>query len=473
MQNQPHVFAKRKWWILGAVLSGSMVGTLGNSLTPVALPAMMNHFHIGIDVGVWIVTIYIVLFSTLMPLFGKLGDMFGYKRIYLAAMIGGALFNSLCALAPSVGWLIAFRVLAGIANAPTLPAIMAIIAEVFPSEQRGAALGFWALTNGSGHSLGPVISGFLVQYLGWPSIFWFNGALTAIGAVMILFIIPSDHRRASERFDFVGAFTLTATMILLMFNISQSLNRQFPPWLTSALWVGLIVLFVTFLITQTRVRTPFVDLRLFRNAGYAITTFVSAAQLFCWFGLNVLLPLFFINVQAHTPSQTGLLMLWLAVSLAVLSPLAGRVSDRVGSRVTCLIGMSIVALGGLWLSTWSALTPAWLAAGTLAILGCGMGLIQSPSANAVTLVVGQTSLGVALGIFNMLRFMSGSLGQTIFGAVLDWHGGPAAGVGAYRLDFYILAGVAAVAALLALKMPSAARALAARRIEAGASVAGD
>ena len=90
MQSEPHVFAKRRWLILGAVLSGSLVGTLGNSLTPVALPAMMAHFDVGLDVGVWIVTIYIVLFSTLMPLFGRLGDMFGYKRIYLAAMFGGA-----------------------------------------------------------------------------------------------------------------------------------------------------------------------------------------------------------------------------------------------------------------------------------------------------------------------------------------------------------------------------------------------
>jgi EmrB/QacA subfamily drug resistance transporter len=473
MHKQEHVFSERRWLILGAVLSGSVVGTLGNSLTPVALPAMMEHFNVGIDIGVWIVTIYIVLFSTLMPLFGRLGDMFGYKRIYLAAMFSGAIFNALCAVAPSVGWLIFFRVMAGVANAPTLPAIMAIIAEVFPSEQRGAALGFWALANGSGHSLGPVISGFLVQYLGWSAIFWFNGTLTAIGAFMVLFMVPADHRRTREKFDFVGAFTLTATMILLMFNINQSLSRQLSPGLSAALWSGFAVLFSLFLFTQTRIRPPFVDLKLFRSRGYAITTYVSAAQLFCWFGLNLLLPLFFLNVQQHTPSQAGLLMLWLAVSLAVLSPLAGRVSDRVGSRVTCLIGMSVVSLGGLWLTTWNAGTPAWLAAGTLVILGCGMGLIQSPSANAITLVVTQTSLGVALGIFNMLRFMAGSLGQTIFGAVLDQSGGPAAGVSAYRLDFYILAAVAAVAAVLALKMPTAARALVKQRLEPKASPAGD
>ncbi len=473
MQTKPHIFTERRWLILAAVLSGSLVGTLGNSLTPVALPAMMDHFGIGIDIGEWIVTIYIELFSTLMPLFGRLGDMFGYKRIYLAAMFGGAIFNALCAVAPTAGWLIFFRVMAGIANAPTLPAIMAIIADIFPSEQRGTALGFWALANGTGHSLGPVISGFLVQYLGWEAIFWFNGALTGLGACMVLLMVPADHHRTREKFDFVGAFTLTATMILLMFNLNQSLSRQLSPALSAALWAGFAVLFTTFLVTQTRIRPPFVNLKLFRNSGYNITTFVSAAQLFCWFGLNLLLPLFFLNVQQRTPSQAGLLMLWLAVSLAVLSPLAGRVSDRVGSRVTCLIGMSVVAVGGLWLSTWHAGTPAWLAAGTLFILGCAMGLIQSPSANAITLVVGQAGLGVALGIFNMLRFMSGSLGQTIFGAVLDRNGGPAAGVSAYQLDFYILAAVAAVAALLTLKMPTVARAMAAKRLDTEAAVAGD
>jgi MFS family permease len=136
--------------------------------------------------------------------------------------------------------------------------------------------------------------------------------------------------------------------------------------------------------------------------------------------------------------------------------------------------MGMVAAMGLSLTAWRAVTPAWMMAGTLVVLGLGMGLTQSPTANAVTLVVGKERLGVALGIFNMLRFVAGTLGQTIFGSVLDRAGGPQAGLGAFRLDFVIFAVVAAAAAALALRMPTAARVpAAARQTGPGFNPAGD
>ncbi len=473
MAMSPEEFGRRRWWILAIVLIGSLVGTFGNSMANLALQPIMDDYGVGVDIGVWVVSIYVLLFSTLMPLFGRLGDMFGYKRIYLVGMIGGAIASALCAVAPSIGWLIFFRVLAGVFNGPTLPAIMAIIAEVFPAEQRGSALGFWATVNGAGHGFGPVISGVLVQFFGWPSVFWFNAGLTALGAVLIAVHVPADHKRASERFDSLGAFTLTGTMILVMFNITQGLKSSYSPAVNALLWGGVAVLFGVFLISQTRVRHPFVDLRLFANRGYGVVTFVSAAQLFCWFGLNLLLPLFFLNVQGHTPAQSGALMAGLAVSLAVISPLAGRLSDRVGSRLTCLAGMGVVALMGVWLTAWRAGTAPWMVLLTLVVMGSGMGMTQSPTANAVTLVVGKERLGVALGIFNMLRFVAGTLGQTIFGAVLDRGGGAAAGLGAFRADFLIFAAVAGAAALLALRMPNAPRVRVALAAEGSLSPAAD
>lgn len=450
-------FAKRRWWILATVLIGSLVGTFGNSMANVALPSIMDHYGVGISVGVWVVTLYVLLFSTLMPVFGRLGDMYGYKRIYLIGMAGGVVASALTALSPSIGWMILFRALAGVFNGPTLPAIMAIIAQVFPPEERGWALGFWATTNGAGHGFGPVISGLLVQYLGWPSVFWFNAALTLAGAVLIFLVVPGDAKRSKESFDPIGALTLTLAMIMVMFNLQQGLKSLYPPAVNAALWIVCAGLFAVFLISQTRIRQPFVDLKLFANAGYGIVTFVSSAQLFCLFGMQLLLPLFLINVQGRASGNAGLVIAPLATALALVSPAAGRLSDKLGSRVTCLIGMGVVALAGLALSFWTTQTATWIMVVTLIILGAGMGMTQSPTANAVTLVVGKERLGVALGIFNMLRFVAGTLGATLFGAVLDRGGNGANGLGAFRLDFYIFTGVAAVAALLALRMPSAPR----------------
>jgi EmrB/QacA subfamily drug resistance transporter len=446
-------FGRKRWAILAVVLIGSLVGTFGNSMSNVALPSIMDHYGIGLDVGVWIVTIYVLLFSTLMPVFGRLGDMFGYKRIYLFGMVTLVISSSLAAVAPSIGWMIFWRAVAGISNAPTLPAIMAIIAEVFPPEERGGALGFWATANGAGHGFGPVISGLLVQYFGWPYVFWFNAGLSLLGVVLIWLVVPTDHKQARERFDFVGAVTLTAAMILVMFNLSEGLQGAVEPAVITALWAGWVVLFGFFIVSQLRLRQPFVNLRLFANSGFGVVTFVSAAQLFCLFGLQLLLPLFLINVQGRTTGNAGLLILPLATTLALISPGAGRLSDKIGSRLTCLLGMGLVALIGLGLALWTAATTPAVIAIMLTLMGIGMGMTQSPTANAVTLVIDKTQLGVALGIFNMLRFVSGTLGATIFGAVLE-RGGTGA-LPAFRADFVLFAVVAGAAALLALKMPIA------------------
>lgn len=473
MPDKTHPLAGKRWLILATVLIGSLTGTFGNSMANVALPSIMDHFGVGINVGVWVVTLYVLLFSTLMPVFGRLGDMFGYKRIYLFGMVGGVIAMTLTALAPNIPIMIVFRALAGVFNGPSLPAIMAIIAQIFPPEDRGWALGFWATTNGAGHGFGPVISGLLVQYLGWQSVFWFIAGLNLVGAILIYYVVPSDDKRTKERFDPIGALTLTLAMIMVMFNLQQGFENAYAPAVNAALWLGCAGLLAVFLVSQSRIRQPFVDLRLFANRGYGIVTFVSSAQLFCLFGMQLLLPLFLIGLQGRASGNAGLVIAPLAISLALVSPIAGRLSDRLGSRTTCMIGMGIVAAAGLGLSLWTGQTPTWQIVLTLAVLGGGMGLTQSPTANAVTLVVGKERLGVALGIFNMLRFVAGTLGATIFGAILDRGAvGPGA-LANFRLDFYIFAAVAAAAALLALKMPSAPPKLALARAEVKASVAGD
>jgi EmrB/QacA subfamily drug resistance transporter len=448
-------FRARRWWILATVLIGSIVGTFSNSMAGVALPSIMQQFHIDLNLGVWVVSSYNLIFATLMPVFGRLEDMFGYKRISQIGMVGFVVCSVLAALSPSAGWLILFRVLCGVFNAPVLPAVMGIIALTFPSNERGGAMGLWATVNAASHGLGPAISGILVQYFGWPAIFWFNAVLATAGVVMLAVFVPADHRRATTRFDLVGAFTLTLAATLFMFNLTQGLQANYTLAVNLALWAACAAALIVFLVSQTRIKQPFVDLSLFAQKGFGIVTFVSSMQLFCLFGMNLVLPQFLTNMQNRPFSETGLLIAPLALTLAVTSPGAGRLSDRVGSRMTCIIGMFIVALAGLGLVLWTPGTHWTLIVFTLAVLGFGMGLTQSPTANAVTLVVGRERLGVALGIFNMLRFVSGALGTTVFGVVLERGTNLGSLAAAYRLDFYVFAAAAVIGALAAFGMPGA------------------
>ncbi|MBN1315099.1 MAG: MFS transporter, partial [Anaerolineales bacterium] len=178
------------WITLAAILIGTFVGTLGNSVSNVALPSIMLAFKVPLDKVVWVVTSYVVTFAVLMPVCGYLSDLFGRRRLYLAG-IGlftlGALSSS---LAPTYPWLLASRVLMGIGIAPTLPAVMAIIARTFEPSIRGRAMGFWALVNGAAHALGPPLSGFLVQHTGWRTVFLVDVPLCLLCLILVARWLP-------------------------------------------------------------------------------------------------------------------------------------------------------------------------------------------------------------------------------------------------------------------------------------------
>jgi len=445
-------FSTHRWLILAAVLIGTLVGTFGSSLVNVALPAIMDHFAVEIRSATWVVTIYILLVAVLMPLFGHLGDMYGYKRIYMAGLSLLALFSILSAVAPSFPLLICFRALQGIGNATTLPSVMAIITRVFPTPERGRAMGFWAAANGVGHGLGPVLGGFLTQYFGWPAIFLFNGALTLVGVLFIWRLVPPDSKRAPHRFDLSGAVSMTLAAFILMFTLTQGARLGWRSAFSLALWGAFAGCLAAFVLIETRASSPFVDLRLFTNRPYAAATAIIAAQFFCLFGMQLLLPIFLVRVQGYTSGQAGLLIFPLATTAALVAPLTGRFADRCGSKLSCFLGMTVVALAGASLTLWRATTPPWQIVASLVVLGLGMGLTQSPVAAAVTFVVAKEQLGVALGIFNMFRFISGSLGTTVFGIILQRASSPS-NLGAFRLDFYLLITVASLAALVALGLP--------------------
>ena len=208
-----------RWVILGALLIGTATGTLGNSLVNVALPAIMDHFSVDVGTGIWAVTIYILLFAVAMPLFGRLGDMYGYKRAYLIGMSVFAIGSLLAPFAHSFPTLILLRAIQGGGNGPILPAIMAVVTTLFPPGERGRAMGTWALVNSAFHAIGPPLAGVLTQYFGWQSIFVSYLPLCIAALVLVWRLMPDDSKSERQPFDVIGAITLTAAALTLMFNL--------------------------------------------------------------------------------------------------------------------------------------------------------------------------------------------------------------------------------------------------------------
>ncbi len=169
-----------RWWILAVVLIGTLLGTINNSIANVALPEILDDFGRNVGSGVWVITSYVLAFSVFMPIFGRLGDIYGHHRIYLGCLIGYTVMAVFCTFAPSVEALIVSRALQGIAIAPVLPAVMSMVAATFPASERGRAMGLWATINGLGLSIGPPLGGFLTNALGWRAVFWATIPIAAI-----------------------------------------------------------------------------------------------------------------------------------------------------------------------------------------------------------------------------------------------------------------------------------------------------
>jgi len=424
-------------------------------MTNVALPAVMAEFDVSLSSAVWVVTVYILIFAVLMPVCGYLGDLYGQRRMYLWGMTLFGVGALGCGLAPSFPWLLSSRVLQGIAVAPTLPAIMTMIARTFSPEQRGQAMGVWALMNGAGHALGPALGGFLTQHLGWRTIFLSSLPLCLLNILLVWWLAPPDDVRRSRSFDFVGAVALTTAALGLMLALTQGARWGWRAPRSLGLWYLTLAALITFVVIERRTASPFVELALFTNRHYTSAAVVIAAQIAGLFGLLLALPIFLIQGQGWSSQAAGMLVLPLPLTMAVVAPLAGRLSDARGSRWTCTVGMSLVVAAGLGMlrlqSSSGQNAPWWGLVGSLVVVGAGMGLTQSPAAVAVTQVIKQRQLGVATGIFHMCRFVSGSLGSTVFGLILQANVTKVA-IG-FQRDLLMLVGLAVLAVLAAQGLP--------------------
>jgi EmrB/QacA subfamily drug resistance transporter len=441
-----------RWVILGALLIGTATGTLGNSLVNIALPAIMDHYSVDVGTGTWAVTIYILFFAVSMPLFGRLGDMYGYKRSYLLGVSVFAVSSLLAPLAHTFPTLIILRVIQGLGNGPILPAIMAAVATLFPPGERGQAMGAWALVNSAFHAIGPPLGGFLTQYFGWQSIFVSYLPLCLVALVLVWRLMPNDSKSERQPFDVIGAIMLTAATLTLMYNLKQAGSAGWTSPTSLALWILCLGLLAAFLVTEKRLRQPFVDLGLFRNRPYSAASTISFLQMLCQFGLLFLIPLFLINVQGYQAAQTGLMLACLPITMAVSAPIAGRMADRYGCRRLCVSGMTLLAGAGLVLSFLGPATPAWYIIAALSLTGVAMGMVQSPAPAAISIVVPPDKLGIAMGLFNLLRFIGGTMGPTLFALVLQATG-PGFALLSFRLDFYLVTLAAILAVVVGILVP--------------------
>jgi EmrB/QacA subfamily drug resistance transporter len=395
---------------------------LDNLVVNVALPSIHRDLGGSIQALEWTVSAYVLAYAVLLLTGSALGDRFGRKRVFIGGLALFTLSSAAAALAPSTGSLIAARASQGVGAAIVTPLTLTLLADAFPAERRGIALGVWSGISGIAVALGPLVGGAVIQASSWHWIFWIN---VPIGLVLIplaaLRLVES--RGASRRLDLSGLALASGGLFGLVFGLvrSQSLGWTSPEVMI-ALGAGalLVLAFISF---ELRTAEPMLPMGLFASRGFAVTNAVSLAMYFGMFGSIFFLSQFLQNVLHNTPLQAGLkLLVWTGATM-VVSPLAGYFSERYGSRLFMVAGLGLQAIALGWLAALAGVHESYSSMiGPFVLAGAGMALVFAPAANAILSSVRTEQAGQASGAMNAIRELGGVLGIAVLATVFTSRG---------------------------------------------------
>lgn len=446
----------RPIWTLALVSLALFMGTLDNLVVTMALPSIRVDLHAGIDALEWTVNAYTLSFAVLLLTGAALGDHFGRRRMFIAGLSVFTLGSAAAAVAPNAVLLIAARAFQGAGSAVVLPLTLTLLSEAFPKGRRGVALGIWSAISGLGVALGPVIGGAVVSGISWHWIFWINVPVGLI-VLPLAAVRLTESFGASRHFDVPGVALATGGLFGIVFGLvkANALGWDSGPVLGSML--GGAALVVAFVIWEVRSAEPMLPMRFFRSRAFSATNAVSFTMYFGMFGSIFLLAQFFQTVQHYSALQAEIRTLpWTGMPMLV-APVAGILSDRVGSRPLMALGLVLQAAALSWLAVVvSPTAPYSSVIAPFVLAGTGMALVFAPSANAVLSAVGSHETGQASGANNAIREIGGVFGIAVAATIFTSFGGYATSNLFVRgLQPAILVGAAALAvgAVAALMVP--------------------
>ena len=409
---------QRKWLILSSVSLGSLMATLDGSIVNIALPSIQKDFRIDLTTVEWVVVAYLLVVGSLLLTMGRLGEVQTFKRVYLVGFAVFTLASVCCGAAPNELVLVFFRAVQAIGAAMIMAMGPAIVAETFPPQERGKALGLNGVSVSIGLSLGPVIGGVLTQVATWRAIFLINAPIGLVAILWAARILPTEEQRKGVVFDRFGAVLSGVSLFALLLALSEG---QDWGWTSPAI-LGLVAVFVVlggvFLAVEVRAAQPMLDLALFRirpfSAGLA-SVVVAFAGLFT---ATFLLPFLLQSGRNFSPIEAGLLLTPVPITMAFIAPLSGAASDRLGSRIPATIGMVVMVLGLLSLTQLPADFSLPDLIWRLVLLGIGQGMFMSPNSSAVLGSVPRPRVGTASGTLAQMRVNGQALGIAVSAAIV-------------------------------------------------------
>lgn len=387
--------------LLIAVLTSFIIPFMVSSIN-VALPTIGREFKMDAILLNWIATAYIITSAVFTIPFGRIADIYGRRRVFLSGLLFYAISSFLCGMPKTPYFLITFRVLQGIGGAMIFATNIAILTSVFPSRDRGKILGISVASTYSGMSLGPFIGGYMTHYLGWRSIFFVGSALSLLSAILAFRKVKEEWAEAkNENFDWLGSLLYAFLIVFIMYGFSRVPDISGFMLLT----FGCVAL-ISFILWESRVKCPLLDISLFRNNRvFAFSSLAALIHYSATFAVTFLLSLYLQYIKGLNPQVAGSVIIFQPLMMALFSPIAGKLSDRVEPRIIASFGMGITALGIFLLSFLKEHTALNYVIISLIVLGFGFAFFSSPNTSAIMGSVERRLYGVASGMVATMRFI--------------------------------------------------------------------
>jgi EmrB/QacA subfamily drug resistance transporter len=410
----------RRWWTLAAMCFALFMIMLDNTVVNVALPSIQDDLGATISSLEWTINAYTLTFAVLLVTGGRLGDIFGRRRMFLLGVVVFALSSAAIGLAPDQTWLVVGRAAQGVGAALMMPATLSIITNAFPPEMRGKAIGTWAGVSGLALAIGPVVGGFLTEHVSWRAIFFLNLPVAA-GAVAVTLFAAHESRdeTVERRVDLPGVLALSVGLTALVLALIEGNSWGWGSAEIVVLLATAGVALVAFAAIEVRSRVPMVDFSFFRSPSFIGANAVAFVISFAMLAVFFFVALYMQNILGYDALEAGVRFLPSTVLIIVTAPIAGRLADRIGPQRLIVTGLLLIAVS-LYIQTHITTHSGYgLLLAAFMVMGVGIGLTMSPMSTAAMNAVEVTKAGVASGILSMSRMVGGTFGVAAIGALFQ------------------------------------------------------
>lgn len=409
---------KKRWMILIVLNLFTFMATLDGSIVNIALPVLVKQLHLPLAQVEWVTTIYLMSICTAILFFGKLGDIAGKIKIFKIGMVVFIFGSLLCGLSSSLPFLIASRVIQAIGASMTMANSQGIVTDIFPSTERGKAIGLIGTFVSLGSIAGPSLGGIIVSTLGWEYIFWVNVPIGLIAIILGWKVLPSDFIKVKSKIDIPGSL-LFAVFIIALFAgllLGQQLGYGDSLIILSLIIAG--AAFIAFIGVELRSPHPLLQLSLFRNSLFSLSILCGFLVFVANFCFNIIAPFYAQNMLELSPFYAGFLLMLFPICMVVISPISGELSDKIGSEALTFAGLIVMVIAQFGLARLHDGSSVVLVGVWIAMLGIGSGLFQPPNNSLIMSKVPRTQLGSAGSVNSLVRNVGMVVGITLATTIL-------------------------------------------------------